>query len=129
MKKTFPTLVSASMRDRQARGKNAYKKHEDDLTDEGEADDDEDLEEMEELEEEEEEEDEYVSISSCFDLLLAGLGVFVTDLFWGDLGMMMMTLTMLAKRLLRPFSAVNRKLLRRVSVGLMLLRCWIGLNS
>lgn len=61
VKKTFPTLVSASMRDRQARGKNAYKKHEDDLTDEGEADDDEDLEEMEELEEEEEEEDEYVS--------------------------------------------------------------------
>ncbi|KAJ4859123.1 hypothetical protein V8C43DRAFT_296965 [Trichoderma afarasin] len=58
VKKTFPTLVSASMRDRQARGKNAYKKHEDDLTDE-EADDDEDLEEMEELEEEEEEEDDY----------------------------------------------------------------------
>ncbi|KAL6698967.1 hypothetical protein J3F84DRAFT_238740 [Trichoderma pleuroticola] len=56
VKKAFPTLVSASMRDRQARGKNAYKKHEDDLTDE-EADDDEDLEEMEEMEEEEEEEE------------------------------------------------------------------------
>ncbi|KAK4070051.1 uncharacterized protein Triagg1_6472 [Trichoderma aggressivum f. europaeum] len=66
VKKTFPTLVSASMRDRQARGKNAYKKHEDDLTDE-EADDDEDTEEMmEELEEEEEEEDDKTTTSSIF---------------------------------------------------------------
>ncbi|KAL7937432.1 hypothetical protein V8C35DRAFT_292497 [Trichoderma chlorosporum] len=60
VKKAFPTLITATMRDRQARGKNAYKEHEDDLTDEG-ADDDEEIDEVEEEEEEleEEEEEEY----------------------------------------------------------------------
>ncbi|ETS06417.1 hypothetical protein M419DRAFT_4697 [Trichoderma reesei RUT C-30] len=33
-KKTFPTVVSPGMRDRQARGKNTHRKHEDDVTDE-----------------------------------------------------------------------------------------------
>ncbi|TFB04998.1 hypothetical protein CCMA1212_002801 [Trichoderma ghanense] len=51
-KKTFPTIVSAGMRDRQARGKNTHRKHEDDVTDEDEYDED-DEEEDEEDEEEE----------------------------------------------------------------------------
>ncbi|PTB67347.1 hypothetical protein BBK36DRAFT_1196299 [Trichoderma citrinoviride] len=54
-KKTFPTIVSAGMRDRQARGKNTHRKHEDDVTDDDDEDDDE---EDEEEDEEEEEEDE-----------------------------------------------------------------------
>ncbi|UKZ80475.1 hypothetical protein TrVFT333_008236 [Trichoderma virens FT-333] len=57
LKKTFPSIISATMRDRQARGKNAYKKHEDDLTDED-PDDDPDVEPLEEMEEEMEEEDD-----------------------------------------------------------------------
>ncbi|EGR52245.1 uncharacterized protein TRIREDRAFT_102619 [Trichoderma reesei QM6a] len=47
-KKTFPTVVSPGMRDRQARGKNTHRKHEDDVTDEDEYDDDDDGEEEEE---------------------------------------------------------------------------------
>ncbi|KAK1250936.1 hypothetical protein MKX07_005491 [Trichoderma sp. CBMAI-0711] len=47
-KKTFPRLVSPGMRDRQARGKNTHRKHEDDVTDEDEYnDEDEDEEEGE----------------------------------------------------------------------------------
>lgn len=66
VKKTFPTIISATMRDRQARGKNAYKKHEDDLTDE-EADDDEEIEEEEEEDDDEEDEDEeYVYLYPVF---------------------------------------------------------------
>lgn len=49
-KKTFPTLVSPEMRDRQARGKNTHRRHEDDGTDEDEYDDEDDEDEDEQIE-------------------------------------------------------------------------------
>ncbi|KAH0494154.1 hypothetical protein TgHK011_000785 [Trichoderma gracile] len=47
-KKTYPTIVSPGMRDRQARGKNTHRKHEDDATDDDDYDEDDDDEKDEE---------------------------------------------------------------------------------
>ncbi|KAL7805876.1 hypothetical protein V8C26DRAFT_417374 [Trichoderma gracile] len=47
-KKTYPTIVSPGMRDRQARGKNTHRKHEDDVTDDDDYDDEDDDDEKEE---------------------------------------------------------------------------------